>query len=204
MHDRNSILAVLNTNAWPAGHHDRGLVATELSLTVYEGRTRDQGTAYIEHPLAVVVILRDELHITRPETLILGLLHDALEVSPSSELEIAARLGRSFAENLRALTPDHRLEDRPKRATDEAAWRTKMQRLSADGLLIRFADRIHNLRDLSRSPDTFRRQRYIASLVDFYLPLAEAAQTEGAELKAAYELLMGEYDRYRSSGVAHA
>ncbi|GGP14181.1 HD domain-containing protein [Nonomuraea glycinis] len=204
MHDRNSILAVLNTNAWPAGHHDRGLITADLSLTVYGGLTRDQGTLYIEHPLSVVVILRDELHVMRPDMLILGLLHDALEVSPSSEPEIAARLGRFFAEKLRALTPDHRLEGRPKRATDEDAWRAKMQRLSSDGLLIRFADRIHNLRDLSRSPDTSRRQRYIASLVDFYLPLAEAAQTESAELKAAYELLMGEYDRYRSSGMAHA
>ncbi|QFY13724.1 HD domain-containing protein [Nonomuraea phyllanthi] len=202
MHDRDSVLAVLEANAWPAGDHDRALAAATLSLTVYGGRTRDQGTPYIEHPLAVVAILRDELHVTRPGTLILGLLHDALEVSPSSEPEIITRLGRLFVEELRALTPDHRLEDRPKRATDETLWRAKMQRLSPDGLLIRFADRIHNLRDLRRSPDTSRHRRFIAQLADFYLPLAKAAQMESAQLKAAYELLLGEYDRYRSSGMA--
>ncbi|MET9241300.1 HD domain-containing protein [Nonomuraea sp. NPDC003709] len=175
-----------------------------MSLTVYEGRVRDQGTPYIEHPLAVVAILRDELHVSHPETLILGLLHDALEVTPSSEPEIAIRLGRFFVEELRAMTPDHRLEGRSRQATDETVWRTKVRRLSSNGLLIRFADRIHNLRDLRHSPDAARHQRFIASLADFYIPLAQAAQTESSELKAAYEALQEEHDRYRISGMAPA
>ncbi|WP_431913484.1 HD domain-containing protein [Nonomuraea jabiensis] len=204
MHDLDSILAALDTNAWPAEHHGHALAAATLSLAVYEGRVRDQGTPYIEHPLAVVAILRDELHVSHPETLILGLLHDAIEVTPSSEPEITIRLGRFFAEQLRAMTPDHRLEGRSRRATDEAVWRTKMRRLSSNGLLIRFADRIHNLRDLRHSRDVARNQRFISSLVDFYIPLAQAAQTEGPELKAAYEVLLGEYDRYRTSGTALA
>lgn len=204
MHDIDSILAILNTAAWPAEQHDRARAAAALSLSVYGGRVRDQGTPYIEHPLAVVAILRNELNVTKPETLILGLLHDALEVSPGSEPEIITHLGRLCAEELRAMTPDHRLEDRPKQGADEAAWRTKVKCLNPDGLLIRFADRIHNLRDLRHSPDQQRHQRFIASLVEFYLPLAKAAQTQAPQLKAAYELLHEEYEQYQTSGAAPA
>jgi GTP pyrophosphokinase len=199
MHNSDSILAILGADTWHTAHQDRALAAAALALAAYDGKVRDQGTPYIEHPLAVVTILRDELLVTQPETLLLGLLHDALELSPGSEPEIADRLGRLFAEELRAMTPDHRLEDRPKQAADEADWRIKVQHLSLDGLLVRFADRIHNLRDLVRSPDTERHQRFIASLVDFYLPLARAAQTESPPLKRAYDLIEAELHRYRTS-----
>ncbi|MFB4269648.1 HD domain-containing protein [Nonomuraea sp. GTA35] len=199
MHHSDSILAILGADTWHTAHRDRALAAADLALAVYEGKVRDQGTPYIEHPLAVVTILRDELLVTQPETLLLGLLHDALELSPGSEPEIAAHLGRLFAEELRAMTPDHRLENRPKRAMDEGDWRIKIQNLSLEGLLVRFADRIHNLRDLGRSPDNERRQRFIASLVDFYLPLTRAAQVESPSLKRAYELLEVELHRYRTS-----
>lgn len=201
MHHADSILAILGADSWSADHQRLASTAATLSLAAYAGKTRDQGTPYIEHPLAVVTILRDELLVTRPETLILGLMHDALEVSPSFEPDIATRLGRLFVLELRAMTPDHRLEDRPKRATDEADWQVKVQNLSLDGLVIRFADRIHNLRDLTRSPDTARHQRFVTSLVDFYLPLAKAAQTESLQVKAAYELLQTELLRYRLQGM---
>ncbi|MGW4410464.1 hypothetical protein ACWEJ6_40950 [Nonomuraea sp. NPDC004702] len=90
-------------------------------------------------------IPRDELRASHPETLILGLPHNALEVAPSSEPDIASRLGRFFIQELRAMTPDHRLEGRSRQPTNEAVWRTKVRRLSSNGLVIRFADRIHTL-----------------------------------------------------------
>ncbi|MEU8393669.1 HD domain-containing protein [Nonomuraea sp. NPDC048892] len=204
MHDRDRIIAALGADDWPAELHARALNAATVSLAVYGNRVRDQGTPYIEHPLAVVAILRCELGVTDPETLILGLLHDALEVSAGSEPELAPYLNRFLIAELRAMTPDHRLEDRPRRATDEVAWRAKVRGLSVGGLLIRFADRIHNLRDLRHSPDVSRHRPFIASLVDFYLPLAKEAQTESPQLKAAYELLLKECDHYRSSGMALA
>ncbi|MEV0168967.1 HD domain-containing protein [Nonomuraea fuscirosea] len=201
MHDRDRIIAALGADDWPAELYARALSAATVSLSVYGNRVRDQGTPYIEHPLAVVAILRCELGVTDPETLLLGLLHDALEVSAGSESDLAPYLDRFLIAELRAMTPDHRLEDRPRRATDEVAWRAKVRSLSAGGLLIRFADRIHNLRDLRRSPDVSRHRRFIASLVDFYIPLAEEAQTDGPQVQAAYELLLKEYDVYRSSAM---
>ncbi|MBG0818685.1 HD domain-containing protein [Planomonospora sp. ID82291] len=195
--DFDAILTALGVAAWAPADRLRGRSAAFLALTIYAGHTRDQGTPYLEHPLAVVAILRDELTVTVTGTLLLGLLHDALEVSPSSGPLITARLGEEFTERLRTMTPDHRLEQRSKEPGDEAAWRAKTARLGAEELVVRLADRIHNLRDLVRSPSIGRREKFLSALAGFYLPLAESARASSLEVDAAYRLLHAEYERHR-------
>jgi len=185
----NDILTTLNATTWNPTDRSRAHQAADLALTIYRGHTRDQGTPYLHHPLAVVTILRDELAVTTPTTLLLGLLHDALEVSPHSGPLLSSRLGNDFTERLRAMTPDHRLEQRPKRPGDEAAWRVKHARLDPELLLIRLADRIHNLRDLRNSSSPDRRTRFLATLTEFYLPLAEASRPLTTHLHTASALL---------------
>ena len=194
------ILSALHVTTWNQADQERGRQAAALAVAVYAGHTRDQGTPYLQHPLAVVEILRDELAVTAPRTLLIGLLHDALEISPGSAPTVAGLLGGDFAEQLRAMTPDHRLEQRPKLPGDEAAWRAKTVRLAPEGLLVRLADRIHNLRDLRNSPNTARRERFAAALSEFYLPLAERARTTDTHLEAACALLSAEYERSRRDG----
>ncbi|MFW3473051.1 HD domain-containing protein [Streptomyces microflavus] len=191
--DLPHILATLGATAWPAGESSRARVAAGLALTIYAGHTRDQGTPYLQHPLAVVAVLRDELGVTQPETLLLGLLHDALEVDPSSGALVTHQLGAPFAERLRAMTPDHRLEKRPKAPGDETRWRMKTAALPAEELLVRLTDRIHNLRDLAASPNQERRRKFVRNLTDFHLPLADAARRLSPHLKAAHTLLNAEY-----------
>ena len=193
----DAILGTLHVTTWNPADQAQGRQAAAMALTIYAGHTRDQGTPYLQHPLAVVCILRDELAVTTPSTLLLGLLHDALEISPGSAPTVASRLGGDFAEQLRAMTPDHRLDERPKQPGDEATWRAKTTRLSAEGLLVRLADRIHNLRDLRNSPDTARRERFVAALVEFYLPLAERARPINTHLEAACTVFRAEYERYQ-------
>ncbi|MEU5657968.1 HD domain-containing protein [Streptomyces sp. NPDC047737] len=191
--DLPHILTTLAPAAWSARASSRARVAAGLALTIYAGHTRDQGTPYLQHPLAVVAILRHELGVTQPETLLLGLLHDALEVDPSSETLVTHHLGAPFAERLRAMTPDHRLEQRPKAPGDETRWRTKTAALPAEELLVRLADRIHNLRDLAASPNHERRRKFVRNLTDFHLPLAYAARHLSPHLEAAHTLLNAEY-----------
>lgn len=191
--DLPHILTTLAPAAWSARASCRARVAAGLALTIYASHTRDQGTPYLQHPLAVVAILRHELGVTQPETLLLGLLHDALEVDPSSEALVTHQLGAPFAERLRAMTPDHRLEQRPKAPGDETQWRTKTAALPAEELLVRLADRIHNLRDLAASPNHERRRKFVRNLTDFHLPLADAARHLSPHLEAAHTLLNAEY-----------
>lgn len=191
--DLPHLLTTLGAAAWSARASSRARVAAGLALTIYAGHTRDQGTPYLQHPLAVVAILRHELGVTQPETLLLGLLHDALEVDPSSEALVTHQLGAPFAERMRAMTPDHRLEQRPKAPGDETRWRTKTAALPAEELLVRLTDRIHNLRDLAASPNHERRRRFVRNLTDFHLPLADAARHLSPHLEAAHTLLNAEY-----------
>jgi GTP pyrophosphokinase len=192
-----TILDALQAGAWNQVDYARAQAAASLALSIYADHTRDQSTPYLHHPVAVVAILRNELTVTAPTTLLLGLLHDALEISPTSASAVAAELGRDFAEQLCEMTPDHRLERRPKQPDDERAWRAKTARLGPEGLLVRLADRVHNLRDLPNSTDFGRRDRFVAALIDFYLPLAEAARSVDTHLDAACALLHAEYERYQ-------
>ncbi len=193
--DLTPILTTLGIQDWCREHQAHGRRAARLALTVYEGHQRDQGTPYLEHPVAVVRILRTELSVSEPTTLTLGLLHDALEVAPHTADQITAGLGEAFTDRLRAMTPDHRLQQRAKHAGDDAAWRSKTTTLDATGLLVRLADRVHNLRDLQHSPDAARRSRYLLALADFYLPLADAVAHLYPPLAAARDLLRAECTR---------
>ncbi|MBX9426392.1 HD domain-containing protein [Streptomyces lateritius] len=191
--DLDHVLTVLGAAAWGADGQSRARVAGALALTVYDSHTRDQGTPYLEHPLAVVTLLRTEIRVSHPETLLLALLHDALEVAPESEALLVQHLGGPFTGRLRAMTADHRLEQRPKAVGDKTSWRFKQAALPPEDLLVRLADRLHNLRDLAASPNLDRRRRFLQSLEDFYLPLAEAARGLSPQLEAMHALLHAEY-----------
>ncbi|KOX37244.1 MULTISPECIES: HD domain-containing protein [unclassified Streptomyces] len=195
--DLDHILTVLGAAALSADEQSRARVAGALALTIYDGHTRDQGTPYLEHPLAIITLLATEIRVSQVETLLVALLHDALEVTPESEALLIQHLGAPFADRLRAMTADHRLEQRPKAAGDETRWRFKQAALLPEDLLVRLADRLHNLRDLAASPNHDRRRRFLQSLQDFYLPLADAARDLSPHLEAMHALLHAEYIRHQ-------
>jgi (p)ppGpp synthase/HD superfamily hydrolase len=151
----------------------------------------------LEHPLAIITLLATEIRVSQVETLLLALLHDALEVAPESEALIVQHLGGRFADRLRAMTADHRLEQRHKAVGDETRWRFKQAALPPEDLLVRLADRLHNLRDLAASPNVDRRRRFLQSLEDFYLPLADAARGLSPHLTAMHALLHAECVRHQ-------
>ncbi|MFE3071100.1 HD domain-containing protein [Streptomyces sp. NPDC059247] len=191
--DLDHVLTVLGAAAWGADEQSRARLAGALALTVYDGHTRDQGTPYMDHPLTIITLLRTEVSVSHVETLLLALLHDALEVTPESEALLVRHLGGPFTYRLRAMTADHRLEQRPKAVGDETRWHFKQAALPPEDLLVRLADRLHNLRDLAASPNVDRRRRFLQSLEDFYLPLAEVARGLSPQLEAMHGLLHAEY-----------
>ncbi|MFD3756746.1 HD domain-containing protein [Streptomyces sp. NPDC058622] len=189
--------SALGAANWEPGQQTTARTCAAIAVTLYGGYTRDQGTPYIEHPMAVVEILREELGVVCPTALMTGLLHDVLEISPGARDLIGRRLGVKFANRLADITPDHRLEQRAQGPGDRQAWREKTAALEPVPLLIRLADRIHNTRDLARSPDLARRARFLDDLAVFYLPLAEARRAASPQLAAAYRVLRREYDAHQ-------
>lgn len=147
----------------------------------HAGQTRDSGEPYVTHPLAVAEILAD-LGMDE-DSIVAGLLHDVLEDCPSCTPE---RIRDTFGEDvlhliegvtkLRMKAPD---DDTPrKRALAEShraaeSLRKMLLAMARDVrvMVIKLADRLHNLRTLdSLSPE--RRTRIAAETLDIYAPLA--------------------------------
>ena len=184
------------------GEGDSGCIrrAAELAGVIYAGVTRDQGTPYVEHPIAVTRILFDEIGMREARLLAVALLHDALEIRPHSGQAIADRLGDDTVEALRAMTPDYRLESRVRRPEDDAAYRAKVRALPDQLLAVRLADRVHNLRELPASTNPDRHRRFLDQLAELYMPLADERGRSSPPIRGLRMLL--EADITRAGPVA--
>jgi GTP diphosphokinase / guanosine-3',5'-bis(diphosphate) 3'-diphosphatase len=139
--------------------------AYEVAEQAHNGQMRDEGTAYIVHPIRVAVSLVDELKIDSPTLVCSALLHDVIEDSPITREEIAAMFDEEIARIVWLLT---KLEEVPLGdylAAIEAAGETGAP-------LVKLCDRLDNLRFLGHSPKPEKKQRYIRSTEHFYLPMA--------------------------------
>ncbi len=189
------VALALRVDDWPQADRERGHRAAARAVAVYAGATRDQGTPYLHHPVAVAEILRDEADLHAPELLVVAVLHDALEIRPDHERFITADLGQAVTAALRALTPDHRLAGRRRNPGDDEAYHRKVDALSGDLLAVKLADRLHNLRDLPASSNAMRADRFLAQLTGFYLPLADRRARGHTAIGALSRLLHAELPR---------
>jgi (p)ppGpp synthase/HD superfamily hydrolase len=188
------IFARLEIGTWDDPDREHVRRAARVAARVYDGVVRDQGTPYVEHPVAVAVILRDEAGLGQPHLLVIALLHDALEIRPGATAEIACQLGNRTVRGLQALTPDHRLAGRRRGPGDDEAYHDKIAALSDDLLAVKLADRVHNLRDLPASGSTERSSRFLAQLTGFYLPLARSRGQTSAAIAALAAILAAAHD----------
>jgi|SRR6185295_15759898 len=108
---------------------------------------RDGVTPYVEHPKAVMNILRDEFGVADVDTLAAGLLHDTIEDTATDYDEVAERFGSRVADYVACLTKDKRLPEAKRE-------RTYFAQLARAPLPVRFckvADSLHNVRDSDKS-----------------------------------------------------
>lgn len=104
---------------------------------------RDGVTPYVEHPKAVMAILRDEFKVTDVDTLAAGLLHDTIEDTATDYDEVSERFGNRVADYVSALTKDKRLPE----AKREREYFAQLARAPLPVRLCKVADSLHNLRD---------------------------------------------------------
>lgn len=112
-------------------------------------RRKDQsGTPYINHPIGLVSILCHEAGIFDPEVLMGALLHDTVEDTDTQFSEIQALFGSGVEHIVRQVTDDKSLPKavRKQQQIEHAAH------VSDQAKLVKLADKIHNLRDLVKSP----------------------------------------------------
>lgn len=143
--------------------------AFQVATTAHAGQLRKSGEDYITHPVAVTQILA-ELGLNET-TLIASLLHDTVEDTPYSLLQLRSEFGDEIANLVDGVTKLDKLTYGP---TAEAETVRKMViAMSRDirVLVIKLADRLHNARTWNFvSPETA--QRKARETLDIYAPLA--------------------------------
>lgn len=147
--------------------------ALEFAHSLHAGQKRKSGAPYISHPCAVAEIIICEFSLRDPELVAAAVLHDVLEDVPSVTFEhLASRFGTAVAElvdGCTKLTRYHRDKAALKDLTHSKILLTASRRLGI--LIIKLADRLHNLRTLHYLPKA-KRQRIAQETIEVYAPLA--------------------------------
>jgi guanosine-3',5'-bis(diphosphate) 3'-pyrophosphohydrolase len=157
-------------------HHEDGNVdlirrAGVAAINAHEGQLRRTGEPYATHPIAVAGITAD-LGLDEV-TIAAALLHDAVEDTGVTTKWLASEFGAQVAAVVDGVTKLDRLEFDSKEAQQAATIRKMFIAMAQDWrvLLIKLADRLHNMRTISVMP--MHRQRAIAQeTLDVYAPLA--------------------------------
>ncbi len=154
---------------------DTGVIdaAYTLAANAHGTQTRDNGEPYITHPVAVAGILAGYRLDTA--SIATGLLHDVIEDTPVKLPEIQTRFGSEIAGLVDGVTKLTRLELQSDRTKQAENFRKLVLAISRDirVLLVKLADRLHNMRTLHFVQDVERRLRIARETMEIYAPLAE-------------------------------
>ena len=138
--------------------------ACRFAILAHSGQTRDTGSPFIVHPIAVALLL---VHRGRPDisTLIACVLHDTVEDADITLCVIREEHGCEVAGLVNGLT----------KLADKTATHRKIRvagTIDSRVILIKLCDREHNLATLNGIPDKAKRLRIAKETLDFYVPLA--------------------------------
>ena len=150
----------------------RGLEeAYEFALQHHAGQMRKSGEPFISHPLEVAMILAG-LNLDTA-TLQAALLHDVVEDSAVSLKEIRKRFGDEVAALVDGVTKLGRIKFSSLAEAQSQNMRKMLIAMAKDirVILIKLADRLHNMRTLSALPEDKQRQKAIETM-EIYAPLA--------------------------------
>jgi len=142
-----------------------------FSAKVHEGQERLSGEPYLVHPLEVAGILAD-MRLDEV-TIAAGLLHDTVEDTLATVEELQRLFGEDVAFLVEGLTKLSKLEYRSAKVRQADNFRKMLVAMSRDIriLLIKLADRLHNMRTLEYVSEEGR-QRTAQETLDIYVPLA--------------------------------
>lgn len=141
------------------------------AMVAHGEQTRASGDPYFSHPLEVAAILTD-LKLD-DATIVAALLHDTIEDTESTRTEIDQVFGHEIGALVEGLTKLKRLELVSREAKQAENLRKLLLAIADDVrvLLIKLADRLHNMRTLEFVPQSSRR-RVAEETLDIYAPLA--------------------------------
>ncbi|HEX7011099.1 MAG TPA: bifunctional GTP diphosphokinase/guanosine-3',5'-bis pyrophosphate 3'-pyrophosphohydrolase [Steroidobacteraceae bacterium] len=176
----------------PPAQVERVREAYEFGAEAHEGQKRLSGEPYIAHPVAVAHILAD-LRLDAP-TIIAAILHDVMEDTPTAKDEIAERFGADVAELVDGVSKLDHIQFRSRAEAQAESFRKMLLAMVRDirVIMVKLADRTHNMRTLGAVPPA-KRRTIARETLEIYAPIANrlgihSIKTELEELgfKALY------------------
>jgi RelA/SpoT family (p)ppGpp synthetase len=144
-----------------------------FALNAHKDQKRDSGDPYMTHPVAVANILTD-LRLDSA-TIATGLLHDTLEDTKATYKTVQKEFGKEVADLVDGVTKISELEGNIINNSKAENIRKLILATSKDirVLLVKLADRLHNMRTLNSITDINRRKRIAKETMEIYAPLSD-------------------------------
>jgi GTP diphosphokinase / guanosine-3',5'-bis(diphosphate) 3'-diphosphatase len=136
------------------------------------GQKRMSGEPYITHPVAVADILAD-LRLDA-DTLVAAILHDVIEDTPTAKAEIASIFGQVVAELVDGVSKLDQIQFKNRQEAQAESFRKMLLAMVRDirVIMVKLADRMHNMRTLGVMPPV-KRRRIARETLEIYAPIAE-------------------------------
>ena len=145
--------------------------AWAVGAAAHAGQMRKSGEPYITHPVAVAQVLAEQgLDV---ETLVAAILHDTIEDTPLSRQDLAAQFGETVAELVDGVTKLDKVRFADRQEAAAESFRKMLLAMSRDlrVILIKLADRLHNMRTLDHMRPA-KRRRIANETLEIYAPIA--------------------------------
>jgi GTP diphosphokinase / guanosine-3',5'-bis(diphosphate) 3'-diphosphatase len=146
--------------------------AYDFGAERHQGQKRVSGEPYITHPVAVADILAD-LKLDA-DTLVAAILHDVIEDTPTAKAEIASVFGQVVAELVDGVSKLDQIQFKNRQEAQAESFRKMLLAMVRDirVIMVKLADRMHNMRTLGVMPPV-KRRRIARETLEIYAPIAE-------------------------------
>jgi GTP pyrophosphokinase len=143
-----------------------------FGISKHGDQKRQSGDPYFSHPLEVAGILTGIKADT--STIVTAMLHDTLEDTETTMEELTAQFGKEIADLVNGVTKLSKFELQSEQTKQAENFRKFMLAMSDDArvLLVKLADRLHNMRTLHHIKAEEKRRRIAQETLDLYAPLA--------------------------------
>ena len=154
-------------------NHEKIKTAWEFAKHAHKGQFRGSGENYFTHPISVAQILAN-LNLDL-NTIVTGLLHDVVEDCGITVTKISSIFGNEVALLVDGVTKLSKLELQSDRSKQAENFRKLFLATSNDirVLLVKLADRTHNMRTIGGINDIEKRQRIAQETLEIFAPLSE-------------------------------
>ncbi|MEY6431282.1 bifunctional (p)ppGpp synthetase/guanosine-3',5'-bis(diphosphate) 3'-pyrophosphohydrolase [Thioalkalicoccus limnaeus] len=142
-----------------------------FSAEAHQGQRRKSGEPYIRHPIAVARILA-EMRMDH-KGLMAALMHDVIEDTPVAKEDLASRFGSEIADLVDGVSKVTQIDCKSRIEVQAASFRRIVLAMTRDVrvILIKLADRLHNMRTIGAMPPESRR-RISRETLEIYAPIA--------------------------------